>query len=312
MIYTFELITAKGNVSFLQEFDQRLTWIKEKNYSFNFDILHEEKAETGFVFLNLKGDSIDDVFRNEDIIYIFKHQLAEVLAEHIISDWELKLIEKEIFRRYKGVSAEDKKLIQQKAYGFLKKYNENESLNLFIRFSRKSRISRKILDYISDKDLLILEGFVNFCLQDYMKEIRFAVDLAFEELKNEKEYDEFIKLLRYLVDTQVPKVFEVNLMVGSDKDFYLWDEKGVQIKESYLRHYLDDMLLDEVDLDDVLISILVTIAPRRIVFHNIEHLLGNEPFEMIKRVFKDKIEICTGCERCYKYMREREKDHWRS
>jgi hypothetical protein len=46
---------------------------------------------------------------------------------------------------------------------------------------------------------------------------------------------------------------------------------------------------------------LITIAPRRIVLHNALEL-GSEPVETIKKVFKDKIRMCTGCERCLKYL----------
>ena len=151
----------------------------------------------------------------------------------------------------------------------------------------------------------VVEGFVNFCIKEYCREIRFAVELAREELRNEKEYNDFVNLLRYFVDTQIPKLFEINLMMYDTGSFYLWDGEGVEIEENYLNYYFEDMYLDEINLDDVLISILITLAPRRIVLHSIEALPASESVEMIKRVFSEKISICNGCERCQKVKSEK-------
>ena len=84
---------------------------------------------------------------------------------------------------------------------------------------------------IRDSPLIVVEGFINFCLQDYLTEIRFAVELAVEERKNEKEYNDFVTLLRYFVDTQVPKINEVNIMMDENGLFNMWDGSGIKIEE---------------------------------------------------------------------------------
>ena len=167
-------------------------------------------------------------------------------------------------------------------------------------------MAHRILEHINTSNLIVIEGFINFCLKDYLNEIRFAVDLAVEELRNEKEYNEFVKLLRYFVDTQVPKSYEVNLMMTGKGVFYLWDAQGSSIEEKYINYYLDDMLLDEINLDDILISILITIAPRRIVLHNVHDYINNEAVDVIRNVFQKKISICSGCERCQSYLLEKD------
>ncbi len=305
MIYEFQIATAINNYDFLKDFNKRLRWIKQKGYSFHINT-NKNYENAVNIIISLEGEHIEDVFRDEDIIYIFKHQISEVLAEHIINDWELKLLKKEINRSCKGVSKEDKEIIYGKSRNILRKYNDNESLNLLMNYGRKNRISHKILDYINNNRVLIVEGFINFCMSDYLREIKIAVDLAIEELKNEKEYNEFVKLLRYFVNTQVPKMVEINLMMGTNGTFYIWDESGRKIEEKYLNYYLDDMLMDEINLDDVLISILITIAPRRVILHNTNNSVKSESVKMIKSVFQDRIKICTGCDRCNRYLRESE------
>ncbi len=298
MIYDLKITTASGT-RFNEMISQRFKWIREQDYSITAQVSHYPPGDDVEAYeIHLQGNRNDKVFRNEDIVYIFKHQLSEMISEHILGEWEGRLINREIRRSCRGVTAEEQQIVYNKATQFLRRCNDNESLNLLMNFGRKNRIAHRILDYIHSNPLMVVEGFINFCLQDYLTEIRFAVELAVEELKNEKEYNDFVTLLRYFVDTQAPKIHEVNVMMDENGVFNLWDGSGIKIEENYMSYFLDDMLLNEINFDDVLISILITIAPRRIILHNALNL-GSEPVETIKKVFKEKIRMCTGCERCH-------------
>lgn len=305
MIYEFKIAMAHGDNGFLSDFEDRLRWIRDKGYHFYSNIESDRESDTDHISLVLKGDKADNLFRPEDIVHIFKHQMSEVLAEHIIRNWQSKLLWKEINKTCRALNTTDKNIVFSKANNFLKKCNDNESLNMLINFGRKNRMAHKLFEHINNNDNLVIEGFINFCIKEYNREIRFAVELAREELRNEKEYNDFVNLLRYFVDTQVPKLFEINLMMYDSGLFYLWDGEGVEIEENYLNYYFDDMFMDEISLDDVLISILITIAPRRIVLHNAREIPASESVEMIKKVFKEKISTCDGCERCMKVMAEK-------
>lgn len=309
MIYEFKVATAHNTNSFLQELDNRLRWIKQRGYELKTEInlLPSSGYPTGVKLLSffLHGsEGQDSTFRNEDIIYIFKHQMAEVLAEHIVNDWESRLIWREISKTYRKFSPDDKQSLYIKSDDFLSRCHNNESMNMLMNFGRKNRISHRLLEHINQSEFLVVEGFINFCLRDYLTEIKFAVEVAAEELKNEKEYNDFVNLLRYFVDTQAPRVKEVNLLLGHNGLFYLWDHTGCKIEEQYMQHYLDDLLLDDVSLDDLLVSILITIAPRKIIIHNAAELPRNESVEIIKKVFEDKIVFCRGCKKCSRYLCE--------
>lgn len=307
MYYQFVVSTA-GNDIFYENLEQRFAWIKERGYKLNIDSQVDEQCSAGKICISLQGDNANEIFRDEDVIYIFKHQLSEILADHIILNWEETIIWKEISRKYRRVPIQDKNYIFKKAIAFLKKCNSNESLNMLMNFGRKNKIANRVLEYIYDNDLLVVEGFINFCLPDYLKEIRFAIDLAYEELRNEKEYNEFIKLLRYFVDSQPAKTNEVNLLM-EDEGFCLWDGKGTKIEEDFMASYMEDILLNEISLDDILISILITISPRRIIIHDNNRSDDSSSVEMIKNVFKDRIHVCRGCERCLLHSRETCKPH---
>lgn len=298
MNYGFRIVTDSEIDNLLIKLEERLKWIKQKDFSFQVQSSYKMEHSTYIVDIYLEGNKRDKLFRDEDIIHIFKHQIAEVLAEHIVYEWESKLLWKAINRKYRSALREDKTIIHNKASEFLCKCHYNESLNLLMAYGRKNRIAHRLFDQIENHKTLVIEGFINFCLPEYLAEIRFAVELASEELKSEKEYNEFVKLLRYFVETQMPRVLEVNLIITDKGRFYLWDENGIKIEDKYINYYLDDILQNEISLDDVLISILVTIAPRKIILHNTNELSCNEPVKMIKNVFQERIIACPGCKFC--------------
>ena len=296
MIYSLELVMQNGEQYIRERLETSFFWLKERGFQLTVQLCSGEPFSR--MQLKLTGCSQSGVFHDDDIIYIFKHQLAEILSEAILGYWERKLIRRQAERNYKRLPLAEQAELAERAVHFLCRCNENESLNLLLKFGRKNRISHNILEHLETNNTLNLDGLVNFSLRDYLREIRFAVDLAYEDLKNEKQYNDFVKLLKYFVETQPPKAVEVNIYLAENGAFHLWDEKGHVIEQDFIDLYLEDILSNDNNLDDILISILITVAPRRIIFHALGAVPDTEPARIIKRVFKERIMVCPGCERC--------------
>jgi putative sporulation protein YtxC len=308
MIYEMHITTSAQKGSLLDEIGDRFSWLEQRGYSILTENLPDEMSSHTFVHLQLRGEK-DTLYRDEDIIYIFKHQIAELIAEHIVKDWERTLIKREICRKNRRIPLADQDKVLDKAVNFLNSLNSSESLNLLMNYGRKNKIAHRILEHCYYNNKLVVEGFINFCMQDYLTEIKFAVDLAYEELNNEKEYNEFVKLLRYFVDTQPPRVFEVNLLMDNKGLFYLWDGNGTEIEDNYMDYFMDDLIHQDINLDDVLVSVLITVAPRRIVLHNTQNQHSSESVKMIRSVFAERIVECSGCDRCCEYRHGNDVKH---
>ncbi len=309
MIYKMQITTLAEDNLLWNDFSHRFSWLRERGYILDVNRNVNDKSDVLLLDLVIQGDNTDIYMRDEDIVYIFKHQISEFLAEHILHDWEDKMVRREIARRTRHIDAQDQEIVLHKAIEFLQRCNTNESINLLFNYGRKNKISHRIMDYIYTNDKLVIEGLINFCMQDYLNELRFAVDLACEELNNEKEYNDFIKLLRYFVDTQTPRLREVNLLMNKDGMFFLWDGDGVNIDEKIINYYSNEMLYNDISLDDILVSILITVSPRRIILHNPSSDYS-EPVKIIRQVFGERIKECEGCERCLQNREgERSKHH---
>ena len=121
---------------------------------------------------------------------------------------------------------------------------------------------KRIMEHLESSNELVLEGFIRFRMKDFQHELEEAVDRAVDDLLIEKEYSEFIKLLRYFVEIQEPKVEEVHVMMGEDEKYTLLDSSLRVINNDLLEDLAREITDKEISHDDLLISSLITIAPK--------------------------------------------------
>ena len=76
---------------------------------------------------------------------------------------------------------------------------------------------------MKSENFIIIDGFVNFRLTDYIKELGDIADKAVEEYIAEREYNEFIKLLRYFVEIQESKLDTINIIPSEEGSYFLID-----------------------------------------------------------------------------------------
>jgi len=114
----------------------------------------------------------------------------------------------------------------------------------------------------------------------------------------EREYREFIRLLRYFVDIQEPKFNAVHIIAGYDNKYVLLDENKNEITNECLQEFVNDIPEGEINYDDLLVSSLITMAPRKLVIHGAKSFRNKELLETIKNVFWGKVVICSECELC--------------
>lgn len=102
-----------------------------------------------------------------------------------------------------------------------------------------------------------------------------------EEIK--KEFKEFIQLLKYFVGTQVPKYEKVIVVLRQNKIMEMKNEKNEDIL-----HELKDFDKKIEGIDNALISVLISMAPLKIVIKNPEYL-NSECLITLKQVFDKKV-----------------------
>jgi putative sporulation protein YtxC len=179
--------------------------------------------------------------------------------------------------------------------------------DLFRKIERKGRVLRLILDYLGAQQEINLDGFITFRLQEYREQLGDAIGRAVDDFLMEKEYVEFINLLRYFVDSQEPKLKLVHAIILPKGGFRLMDDKGATVTREYLAESFVEVEA-EVNSEDLLVSALITIAPGRVILHCSTELDRLEALDTIRSVFEGRITTCRGCRICRDQRPEERRD----
>ncbi len=231
--------------------------------------------------------------------------ISNALADYIINKYEEKLIERIINCNYCYFNALEKKEVIKFAMRIIR--NEDKSfLNSLFQIRRRNIIIRKLLDYFEGSDNIILDGFVNFRLKDYIIDLEEIVDKAVDDFLMDKEYKEFIKLLTYFVEIQEPKFDVVHVITRKDNRYTLMDQDFNEITNQCIKEFINDISVNDINYDDLLVSSLITLAPRNIVIHGSIPIKNKELLKTIKNVFYGRIAMCTSCEMCQREIMEKE------
>jgi len=218
----------------------------------------------------------------------FVEQLSSVLAEYMMTAYEGLILNRITKKHYGYLKPGERRDI----IGIAQKKLQEKDQNFFdavIRIRRRNIVTRRLADFLNQSNHIILEGFVTFRMQEYVKELEEIVDWAVRQYLVEKEYQEFIKLLTYFVQMQKPKFRCVHVIAENDSSFSIYDENMERISEQWFSEWSDEKHNGTIKEEDMLISFLISAAPRQIIVHNTSAINNKELLETIMQVFSGRV-----------------------
>lgn len=271
--------------------------VQTKNKNLNIDIQLAKQGKVAILGFQLKHDYQNPY--EEDNKKNFTKYLAKNITDFILNFWENKLIKNIINEEYFFFSLQEKEKIYQRSMEIAKIGNPNRTKTLVYDLNRQSKIYNRIIEYLEYSNEINIEGFINFRLKDYIKELNDAVNYAVDEHMLEREYNEFIRLLKYFVDLQEPQLPLVHLVVNESGKYLLYDDQQKEVSNQYMDDFFNEITDVSIDQEDLLISALITIAPSKIHLHfPHENPISDETIMTIEQVFTDAVEFCYGCTWC--------------
>jgi len=246
-------------------------------------------------FLNCTVDEAPGTPSEADALV--RHYVANALSDIIVEKWEEALIRKIVRGTYRHFTREEQEAIVKYSGRNLAGCGSGDSIQRY-KLNRKAQVLHRLRDYLDTADELIMEGFVTFRLRDYVEEVEDAVDRAVDDFLMEREYKEFIRLLKYFVDMQEPRTDHVHVLIRPGGVFRLVDESGSAIRSEYLEEFVAEMAEDDVNYEDLLITALITLAPRRLTVHLRPDEQWEETMETVRGVFDERADFCYGCPVC--------------
>lgn len=234
------------------------------------------------------------VYKNITIHYMGKNNnkfydfLTELIGEVVIEFYEEKML---------------KQLINYN-YFYFDEYEKNKILENCMQLIEPEMYNTKLLDnknikeYVKENKAMILDGFVYFRLRAYLEYLDEVVDSGVNQFVIEKEYREFISLLRVYVESKVPKYNLLHLIYINGESILLDEKRNiVSVSENiYNAKYLSDISFSS---NDFALNTLLCLLPRRIEIHLIDD--EDEFINTLKLIFEGRVTICKDCDICKTY-----------
>ncbi len=234
------------------------------------------------VIIHYRGNSIE----------LFYSKLAEVLSNILINLCEPNIIKRILNSNYFYFNDLEKKKISNICQYTLNNDENSEFSN------RKDLVFISFLKYILYNKSMILDGFINFRLKDYMSILDNAIDFSVNQFLVEREYDEFVDLLKLYINSKPSEVDKVHL-VYINQESILLNENGETININdhvFEAKYLSDISFSS---NDYALNTLLTLLPKKIFIHLIDN--EDEFINTLKLIFNNRVYLCNDCTICQAY-----------
>lgn len=225
-------------------------------------------------------------------ISLFDEKLSSIITDTILKFYKEKMIKKIINFDYFYFEEYEKKIIIQNCCEIIES-SEYEQIS-----KEKEYIHEAVLQYVIENKSMMLEGFVNFRIKEYIKYLDSIVDIAVNKYIIEKEYNEFISLLRMYINSKKSNIKNLHLIYGKSELTILDENKNIVplCKEIYNAKFLSDIIFSE---NDYALNTLLTLLPQRIEIHLLDS--EDEFIKTVKLIFEDRVYICRECNICRTY-----------
>lgn len=228
----------------------------------------------------------------KDNLKCFYDCLSEILCNCIIEFYEYKLIDNLIDFNYFYFNELEKKQILDSCIDNIDFSNDDFD-------SRKLIIFNNLHDYIQENKSMILNGFVNFRLKDYIKILDSVIDVSVNQFLVEREYFEFINILKLYVNSTKSNISEVHLIYNNNESILIDDKKNIISTDDniFKAKYLSDISFSS---NDYALNTLLNLLPKHLIIHLVDSI-PDEFINTLKLIFENRISICNDCNICNIY-----------
>lgn len=230
---------------------------------------------------------------NGDDLPSFIRKVSSILSYLVIDEFEEDLLKNIIFKNYFYFDNKEKEQILNICFDIF----SDDFTNLF---DKKFKLLLKSFSkYLSNNKILFLSGFINFRLSNYHKLLESTVDEAVNSFIVEKEYLEFVSLLKLYISTQSSQIDTLHLIYSDENSLLLDDDKNIiPFSEDLLKtKYLSDISFSK---NDYILNTLLNLIPQKIYIHLINNYI-DDFINTIAIIFENRVEFCNDCNICKLY-----------
>ena len=227
-------------------------------------------------------------YTGEEIENFYKI-LCNIITETILEFYEINIIRRILSFNYFYFDEIERRKIGEICIESLK----NNKLK-----NRNKIIYSKVKKYVEKNKSMILDGFVTFRIKEYIEKIDELVDEGVNKYIIEKEYAEFISLLKMYVNSKDPETEEIHLIYTNGESILLDKNKDIITisNNNFNAKYLSDITFSS---NDFALNALLSLLPKKINIHLITK--KDEFIDTLCLIFENRVYMCTDCNICRTY-----------
>lgn len=228
---------------------------------------------------------------NEDDRFI--HEISCILSCLVIDELEETFLKKLILKNYFYFNSNERKHILDMCFDFF-----TDEFNFY--FDEKYNcLINSFENYLNNNKSIILSGFINFRIKNYISVLENIVDKAVNAFVIEKEYFEFVSLLKMYINSQKCSSDIIHLIYNNGNSILLDENKNIiNISDDIFKaKYLSDISFSS---NDFALNSLLTLLPKKIHIHLIDSCV-DEFIHTLGLIFENRVEICNDCNICKIY-----------
>lgn len=279
------------DIDFVREIQELRTILKKKNITIGI----VESVENNIHNIKI---ICDDECYDEKVKKIIDLYVSNILYKIVIDKYKEKEMFDFLIDTYFFLKQDEIIEVEEEIMKVLYCEESLKNENLVYCMNKVNIVTKKIQDCLEENTEININGFITFRMKDLREDIEEIIDKVVENYMVEKEYREFVKLLKYFVDIQESKIEEIDICIGENGNYSIRDNTGKDIFNEFMKELAECRVDTDANIEDVIISGLITNAPKNVVIHGKENCTNKEFLETIINVFGERVSYCEGCSIC--------------
>ena len=271
------------------DFIEELQGLREllKKKSINIGLVESLEKNTHIIKIICDVDNYNEKIRKKIIMYV-----SNIMYKIIIEKYRKKELFEFLTDNYFFLRQSELLEAEEIIMKVLRLENSNKDTDFLYYSNIINEIIDKIKICIEENNEFNINGFLLFRMKELRSNIEIIIDRIIENYIIDKEYEEFIRLLKYFVNIQDSKLQEVNLTIQTLGGYSLTDGNGKDILDEFLKELAGCKIGVDANMEDIIISGLITNSPEHIIIHSKEKCLNKEFIDTIVKVFGNKVTFC--------------------
>lgn len=275
-----------GDLDFIKELQELKALLKKKNIVIG--LVEKIEGKTHLVKVLCEEECYSEENFEKIKIYI-----SELLYEMVIKNYKEKELFEFITDTYFFLKQEEILEVETVIMDvFFRRTSIRDETSVYCE-NKINTIITKIKECLEENNEFNINGFITFRMKELRNYIESIIDKIIEKYMVEKEYKEFIKLLRYFVDIQDSRIDTVNIFINNSGEYTVLNENNSNLFSEFMKELSDCKLGVDANVEDVIISGLITNAPKKINIYQKKYCTNKEFIDTIINVFGNRVNFIS-------------------